>query len=490
MTTTTTSSTSTSGLISSLGVGSGLDLSSLLDSLQEVEDQKLTAITTKQTSYEAKITAYGTLQSALETYATATEALSDSSLYTVRNTSTNTAFTSTATSSAATGSYSINVTQLATAQTLAANAQSSKTTELGTSGLSDRTLTIQVGSGTAVDISLTDDQTTLTGIADAINSSDAGVTASIVQSGDSSYQLTITSDTTGSSSTMTISSNDSALNSILGYDSSTSTGGMTETVTAQNAKLTANGISIERSSNTITDVPAEGITLTLSAVSTSSENLVVSKSITDTVSAISDWVDAYNTLLTSFSTLSSYTSVSAGEDQSDDNGALVGDSVLRSVKTQLKSLLSHAQSSGTYKVISELGISIGASSTDSTTGQTTTGKLTLDDETLINALTENSSAVSDFFVGDGTSTGLATQMLSAVNSFTDDDGVISNAEDNLQTIVDKLSKQYTSVQSSIDSTMARYKAQFVKLDVLVSELNSTSDYLTSAFDQLTSSSSS
>ncbi|WP_315710353.1 flagellar filament capping protein FliD [Brenneria uluponensis] len=490
MTTTTASSTSTSGLISSLGVGSGLDLSSLLDSLQEVEDQKLTAITTKQTSYEAKITAYGTLQSALETYATATEALTDSSLYTVRKTSTNTAFTSTATSSAATGSYSIDVTQLAKAQTLASGTQSSKTTELGTTGLSDRTLTIQVGSGTAVDISLTDDQTTLAGIASAINSAGAGVTASIVQSGDSSYQLTITSDTTGSSSTMTISSNDSALNDILGYDSSTSTGAMTETVTAQNAKLTANGISIERSSNTITDVPAEGITLTLSAVSTSSENLVVSKSITDTVSAISDWVDAYNTLLTSFSTLSAYTSVSAGESQSDDNGALVGDSVLRSVKTQLKSLLSHAQSSDTYKVISELGISLGASSTDSTTGQTITGKLTLDDETLINALTENSSAVSDFFVGDGKSTGLATEMLSTVNSFTEDDGIISSAEDSVQTLVDKLSKQYTSVQSSIDSTMARYKAQFVQLDVLVSELNSTSDYLTSAFDQLSSSSSS
>ncbi|ACS85336.1 flagellar filament capping protein FliD [Musicola paradisiaca] len=488
--TSTSTSTSSSGLVSSLGVGSGLDLSSLLESLQEVEDQKLTAITTKQTSYEAKLTAYGTLQSALETFSTATEALSDSSLYTTKKTSTNTSFTATAESTASTGSYSVQVTQLATAQTLASATQSSKTTELGDSSLSSRTVTITVGSNTAVNVTLTNSQTTLSGIASAINSAKAGVTASIIQSGDSSYQLTLTSDDTGEASTFTVSSDDTTLNGIIGYDgdSTSTSNGMTEQVAAQNAKLTVNGISIERSSNTVTDVPAEGVTLELSSVSSSAETLTVSKSITDAVSAVSDWVDAYNTLLSSFATLSKYTSVDAGESQSSDNGALVGDSVLSSIKTQLKSLLSHAQSSDTYKVITQLGISIESSSKDDN-DNTIYGTLSLDDETLINALTEDASAVSDFFVGNGKTTGLATQMVSAISTYTDDDGVIDGAEEGVQSIIDKLADNYTATQSQIETRMARYKKQFVALDVLVSELNSTSDTLTSMFDQLTSSSS-
>ncbi|WP_304167180.1 flagellar cap protein FliD N-terminal domain-containing protein, partial [Lonsdalea britannica] len=215
-TTSSTSATTTStgtGLVTSLGVGSGLDLSGILESLQGVEDQKLTAITNKQTSYESKLTAYGTLQSSLETFSTATQKLSDSSLYATKKTSTNTAFTSTATSSATSGSYAVKVTQLATAQTLATSAQTSKTTQLGDSSLTTRNLTLQVGSGSAVNIALTNDQTTLSGIASAINSAKAGVSASIVQSGDSSYQLTLTSDTTGETSTMSVSSNDSTLNS-------------------------------------------------------------------------------------------------------------------------------------------------------------------------------------------------------------------------------------------------------------------------------------
>ncbi|MFP1724591.1 flagellar filament capping protein FliD [Lonsdalea quercina] len=491
-TTSSTSSSTTSsstGLVTSLGVGSGLDLSGILDSLEEVENQKLTAITTKQTSYESKLTAYGTLQSSLETFSTATAKLNDSSLYATKNTSTNTAFTSTATSSATSGTYAVKVTQLATAQTLATAAQDSKTTQLGDSSLTTRNLTLQVGSGSAVNIALTNDQTTLSGIASAINSAKAGVTASIVQSGDSSYQLTLTSDTTGETSTMSVSSNDSTLNSILGYDSTSSSNGMTQQVAAQNAELTVNGIAIERSSNTVTDVPTEGVTLTLSSVSSSSENLVVSKSVTDAASAITDWVSAYNTLLTSFASLSAYSSVSAGESQSTSNGALVGDSTLSSIKNQLKTIISSAQSSDTFKVLSEMGVSLGTT-TDSATGTVVRGTLSIDNTTLVNALTDNGTEVGEFFMGDGKTTGLATQLVSTVSTYTKSKGLIDNAESGITSIIDKLKSQYTDVQSSIENTMSRYRTQFTKLDVLVQQLNSTGDYLTSAFEQLSNSSSS
>lgn len=468
MATTITSATSTVGALTStlgLGTGSSLDLSTVLESLQTVEEQKLTVITNKQTAYQDKSDAYDALQTALETYSTATAKLTDSDLFNAKKTSTNTAFTTEVSSSAATGSYSVNVTQLATAQTLVTETQDSKTTQLGTSGLSDRTLSITVGSGSAVSISLTDEQTTLSGIASAINASNAGVTASIVQSGDNSYQLTITSNETGETNTIAISSNDSALESILGDTSST----RFESVAAQNAKLTVNGVDIERSSNTVTDVPAEGVTLTLTSVSTSAETLTISKSITDATSAIKAWATAYNTLQTAFTTLS---------DPEQDTGVLSSDSVLRSVKNQLKSLLSAAQSSDTYKVVNELGITLKSD-----------GTLSVNDTDLINALTENASAVSDFFVGDGKTTGLATQMVAKVSTFTDTKGTIALAKEDVTDMLSSLSKQYTKVQTSIEATMARYKTQFVKLDVLMSEMSTLSTYLTNQFEALTSSNS-
>lgn len=459
--------------ITSLGVGSGLDLTGMLEDLEEIENQQLDIIQDKIDTYEAKTGGYDTLLSALETFSEATEALTDADLYTSKEASDNTAFSTEVTSDAETGSYTIYVSQLATAQSLVSGTTVSDTSTAQSDA--DSTLTITVGD-TTTEISLTADQTSLSGLVDAINSASAGVTASVIQSGDSSYQLVVTSDDTGSSSTITISSDDTTLSSLIGYDSTSDSNGMSEAVAAQDAILTVNGITVTRSSNTIENVPAEGVTMTLSSVSTESETLIVSKSITDITSAIEDWVDAYNTLLETFDSLTTYTAVESGEDQDEDNGVLIGDSVLRGIKNKLKSLLSSAQDSDTYQGIAQLGITLESD-----------GTLELDSETLINALTEDASAVSDFFVGDGSSTGLATQMVSTIETYIEDDGIIANAIDGIDDIITKLETKYDKVQAHIESVMARYEEQFTALDVLISELDTTSTYLENAFDELSSS---
>lgn len=480
-----------SSTISSLGVGSNLDLSTLLDNLTTAEEARLDPITTKQTSYNAKLTAYGTLTSALETFTTATEALSDSDLFTEKVASTSDNFTTDVDSDAVSGSYSIAISQLAAAQSLTSTQTFSSTTaSIGVTGSTDRSISIQLGSATAVNISLTDAQTTLAGVRDAINSANAGVTASIIQSGDSSYQLVIQSNTTGSASEMNISvTGDDTLQGIIGYSSTdadaatatadgiTYTSGMKQSVAAQNAKLTVNGTAVERSSNTISDVP-QGVTLTLTSTTSSTQNLIIRQSVTDSAKAVEDWVTAYNTLLTTFGTLTQYTAVSSGDDQDSTNGALLGDSVLRSVQSSLKNIISSAQSSDTFKVLNELGITVGSD-----------GTLTTDEDTLVTNLTDNPTAVSDFFIGNGTTTGMATQISNLTHSFTDDDGTIDSATDNINSILDGLSTQYDRVQDSIDATIARYKTQFTALDVLVSSLNSTADYLTQQFDAMNKTSS-
>ncbi|MCL2899844.1 flagellar filament capping protein FliD [Brenneria tiliae] len=459
---------------SSLGVGSGLDLTSILEKLQAVEDQKVTVIENKQTAYTNKTTAYNTLSSALETLSSAADALTDSSLYNSKATTTNTAFSTSATSDAVTGSYSINVSQLATAQSLVSGTQSDKTSALSSS---DSTLTISVG-GTTTEISLTADQTSLNGLVSAINSAGAGVTASVIQSGDSSYQLVLTSDDTGEASTMTISSTDDTLNSIIGYDSTTASGAMSEAVAAQDAELTVNGISVTRSSNTITDVPSEGVTLTLTAVSTSTETLTVSANTDELTTAIQTWVDTYNSLLSTFTTLTAYNEEYATDDDSStNNGALIGDSLLRGVKNKLKSLLSAGQDNNTYQVLSQLGISVSNSD----------GTISIDSSALSSALSENADDVKAFFVGDGSTSGLATLMVSTIETYTADDGLIDNALDGITEIQQKLTAKKTATEARIEAIMARYTAQFTALDVLISELDSTSTYLTNVFEQLSSS---
>ncbi|XBS68358.1 flagellar filament capping protein FliD [Acerihabitans sp. KWT182] len=482
--------------ISSLGVGSGLDLSSLLTSLQTNEEEALTPITDKEDTENTKLTAYGTLASALESFNTASAALADASLYTQQVASTNDDFTATVGTGASSGDYSIDISQLAQAQSLVSGQTfSSIDTELGTPDASDRTLSIQVGTGAATTISLSDSQTSMSGLISAINSANAGVTASYVQSGDSGYQLVITSNTSGASSNINMSvSGDDTLNAILGYSSSanvstdsgtsatatTSTdSGMTQTVAGQDALLTVNGVSIDRSSNTITNVP-QGVTLTLNSVTSSTQTLNLRQSVTDADSAIDDWVSAYNSLLTTFNTLGQYTAVDAGQSQSSTNGPLLGDSVLDSVENQIKSALSTAQSSSTFKVLSQLGI----------TQDADTGELTTDETTLVTNLTNNPSEVSAFFVGDGTTTGLATQMVNITNDFTGTDGVISGAEDGVNSELTDLGKQYTQVQDKITSDIARYQTQFTNLDVLMSSLSATSTFLSQQFDTSSSSSTS
>lgn len=463
-TTSTTSTTSSSslGTVSSLGVGSGLDLDSLLESLQEVEEQKVTVISNKITAYEAKATAYTTLSSALTTLSEATEKLSSADIYNSKTVSTNTAFTATATSSATAGTYSVYVTQLATAQSLVSATQSSKSDALSSSA---STLTITVGS-TSTDISLSADNTSLTGLVSAINGANAGVTASIIQSGDSSYQLVVTSNTTGEASTVTLSSTDDTLNSIIGTDA------MTEAVAAQDAIVSVNGVTVTRSSNTITDVPSEGVTLTLTAESTSKETLSITASTDDLTDAINDWVDAYNSLLTTFATLTAYTD----DDDSTNDGALLSDSVLRGVKNKLKSLVNSTQS-GDYSVLSQLGINF----------STSTGRLTVDDDALSEALSSNSSGVKEFFMGNGTTTGLATQMISTIETYTDEkDGIIANAQDGITEILDRLETRKTAAEARVAAVIARYTTQFTALDVLIAKLDSTSSYLENAFDQLNS----
>ncbi|PKE30924.1 flagellar filament capping protein FliD [Rahnella sp. AA] len=480
----------TSGTISSLGIGSGLNLSDLLDNLTTAEKTRLTPITTAQTKYSAQLTAYGTMQSALQTFADAATALASAKTYgTTTATSNNTAaFSATTTTGAAAGKYTIAVSDLAVAQTLISAPQTSNTTALGatTSGNS-RTLTISQGDGSKpLSINLTDSQTSLTGVRDAINSAAGGVTASIVKVSDSSYKLVLSANNTGTDSEMTVSvSGDDTLNNIIGYDSSTGTStggtnGMSQNTAAANAKLTFNGIDLERQSNTISDIQ-DGITLNLTGTTTTDATLTIAKDTSTASTAITTFVNAYNSLQDTFSGLTKFTASTLDSGTQDSsNGVLLGDSTLRTIQTQLKSALGGSNGSSSVNTLASIGI----------TSDPTTGKLTIDSTKLSTALSSSTSAVQTMMVGDGKTTGVMTKIANLNTNFLNTStGVIANAETSVNNTLKSLTTQYNAVSDSINATIARYKTQFTALDVAMTKLNSTSTYLTQQFATTSSSSS-
>ncbi len=463
--TTTTSSTAT---ITSLGVGSGLDLESILESLEESKTASLlTPITTQETAVEAEISAYGTLTSALNALQTAAEALADSSLYQSLATSISGSGVSVSTSSdAVAGSYSIEVTQLAQAQSLATTGISDLTSTLGTG-----TLTLQVGSGDAVSITLDSSNNTLKGLRDAINASDAGVTATLVNDGsDTPYRLVLTSNSTGTSSEMTVSysSDDSSdlASSLFGY--SDGSGNMTETVAAKNAELTINGIAISSQSNTVEDA-LQGVTLNLTATG-ASQTLTIKRDTDKILDAITDFVDAYNDFVSTVDTLTAY------DADSGSSGELLGDSTTRRISTELASDLYSQIGSGTFTYLSQLGI-----------GLESDGTLSIDDDKLESALEDNIDAVSEFFIGDGKTGGFITRMTEDLDNYLDEDtGLITAKTDSLESKLERLEERYEEKQALIDSEMERWREEFTQLDTLISTLNSTADYLTSQFEALNS----
>lgn len=466
--------------ISNLGVGLP-GLSDLYDKLQAAEETKLTAIATQKTTYDAQITAFGKLQSALTNLQTAAAKLAKVDTWNSTSiSSTNTAFSATTSTGANVGDVTINVNKIAKGQVLttAAGTIDSNTKQLGaTTGTNSRTITItQAGADSKpLTVTLADGDTSLNGIAKAINAANGGVSASVVKADTGDYRLMLTSKTTGTDSNMTVTvTGDDTLKSIIGSDA------LNEQVKSQNAVVDVNGIQIVRQSNTITDA-MPGVTLTLKAQSTADETLTVARSTDDNKKAVTEWVTAYNSLQSTIATLTKYEPPAVGATaQSSNNGVLMGDSTIRGVQSDLRALLTNVQS-GSYAIMAQLGIT-----QDPVKGADgALGSLKIDDKKLTQILTDDPSGIQAYFVGDGKTTGFATQMnnklTEMLSTSAGKEGVIQNAKDGINSTLKSIGKRYDAMELTIEATMARYKKQFNDLDKLVTKFNGTASYLTQQF---------
>lgn len=362
--------------LSSPGIGSGLDINGLVSKLMEVEKAPLTALAKKEADYQAKLTAYGTLKGSLASFQTAAKSLSTSSKFnTTKATASDTAILSATTSSIAkTGNYSIEVTDLAKAHKISSFALPDSTSAVGTG-----TLTIDFGTYTAgapgtfavnadktsKSITIDSSNNSLAGIRDAINQAGAGVTASILSDG-TGYRLVLSSADSGAANSMRIlvsddgdsNNTDASGLSQLAFNPTAAAGSgknldtATE-VLAQNAVLTIDGVTVTKSSNSISDA-ISGVTLNLlkeTAVGTPM-TLTVARDTAGVKTAVEGFVKAYNDLNATIKTLGGY------DTKTQKGGLLLGDTTLRSVQSEMRRTISQTleYSDGGVSSLSDVGV--------------------------------------------------------------------------------------------------------------------------------------
>ncbi len=395
--------------LSSPGVGSNLDVNGIVTKLMSVESQPLQTLAKKEASYQAKLSAFGSLNGALGAFQSSLSGLSSSSKFQSMTAAVNDIdiFSATASSKAVPGTFNVNVTQLAQAQTLASAGQISSTAAIGDG--TSTTLTFQFGtisggtlsaegeySGASFaqdpnqatnSITIDASNNSLQGIRDAVNKAKIGVTATLVSDGsDTPYHLVFTSDKTGLTSSMKISvdgDQGSPLATMLAYDPA-GTQSMAQKSAAQNTELTVNGIAVISTTMDVTDA-IQGTTLKVAKIGSTS--LTVARDTNGVQSAVSGFVQAYNDLNSTIKTLTAY------DADKKVGGILLGDSTTLQIQSQVRSMLSKtiAGLSGDITSLPQIGITFAKD-----------GSMELDSSKLQNAVTNNFSDIGRLFATMGT----------------------------------------------------------------------------------------
>ena len=441
--------------ISSLGIGSGLDLNGLLDQMESAERQQLAPITQQQKSYQAKISAYGTLEGKLDDFREAAAKLADSQQFdAVKSNVSGDALTAVVGEDALPGTHDIVVNHKARAYSIATQGVTDKTEKLGAGAIS-----FTLGNGDNFSIDVGEDQSSLEGIRDAINEAGKGVQASLVNDGSGQpHRLVLSATDTGTDAAIaSVDFGTGGLGDTLAVDAGTE-------VTAINASLSVNGIDIESQSNRV-EGAVQGVTLNLEEGGDAT--ISVTRDTAGIKKAVTSFVESYNSLQKSMDSLTSY------DQETGTSGELLGDTTLRGIESRIRGVMGGVVSGGEFSALSDIGVDL-----------TIDGTLEVDDEKLDAAVADNLGALTDFFSGTGESEGLAGQLDATLGKMLGDSGTIENATSGLEDRIEGLGERYLRTEERIESTIARYREQFSKLDSMIAEMNSTSSYLTQQFDSL------
>lgn len=458
-----------SQILTTLGVGSGLDVFKLAQDLTDVEKvPKQKQINSNIEAAEASISGYGLVAYQVGLLQTAFEKLNDADeLATSTGSSSDTsAINLTALDgSAATGAYDITVSQLAQEKRMISDQYTSATAILNSSAFD---ISIVVGNTSTTTTAVTVSAATPAGVVEAINAASTGVTASLVDAGisGSNYRI-ILSGPTGSEGAFTVSSTPD-----LGFGDNGNT-----LQAAQDSMINFDGLTVTRASNEISDVIA-GATMSLTETTSSAVRLNIVSDKSTMKTNIQSVVTAYNDLNALF------TQLTAQGSEAELGGALSDDtSLVRYLKSQIRTatFADSSTPSGDITGLRDLGVSLdkAGNMTFSETTYDTVVAASYSDVVMM--LTANTSDQSLY----GTeSKGLSQDVATILKDFSESTGVLttrtSNAKDELQDYKDELVK----LEARMENVYQRYLTQFSAMESLMASMDTTKDYLEGQLESL------
>ena len=458
-------------MISSPGIGSGLDINRLVTQLVAAEGQPASLrLAQDEANAQAQISAFGSLKSALSTFADSIDALSKLTTFQARTATSNdlTLFTATAESNAAIASYNLEVVNLAESHKLVSKGFAGTSTVVGSG-------TITIGAGTKVaTIGIASGTDTLADIRDAIDnaSGSTGVSATIIAvddgMGGTVSKLLLSSDDTGTANNITVTVGDDDLNDLddaglsqLVFDPAGSgTTRLTEATPVSDAQIKVDGQTITSSSNTIADA-IEGVTINLVSENPGSvKALTVTRDTSSITSLINDFVTNFNAFQETVDNLTSF------DAETGARGTLLGNATVLTINNQIRRELTDAVlgASSAHRTLSDIGIRTELD-----------GSLSVDSTVLDAALASDPDAVGTVFTSFD---GIATNLDEVVEDITASDGSIETKITGLNATLDDIEDARDALNVRLAAFEARLFAQFNAMDQLVAQLQTTSNFLT------------
>lgn len=448
--------------ISFSGLASGLDSSSIIQQLMQLERQPVRRLQQRQRVFDTQADKLRSIRTKLTALQDAAGALSEREdvLTAAARSSDEGVFTATVSGVPASGASAVHVSRLARAETTYSDAVAASD-QAGLFGTG--TLTIQVGSDAAVDVAV-DASDTLESVVSKINASDADVTAGLVFDG-SSYRIRVSGNQTGASRAIAFTE----AGTTLGLDDPAN-----ELQAASDAAFTLDGLAMTRASNRFSDaIPGVTIELTGESPDATAATLEVTRDPEALREKVQGFVDAYNDVMRTINAEFAYTGTRKGPE------SLSGDASLRSVQGRLRSAVSGAVAgtSGAYTTLASIGIE---SNTD--------GTLQLDAGALDEAIAADADAVADLLAGDAAAglEGFVAGFDGTLESFVDDaTGIVSQRIDSLEGRTRDIDDQIDRLELRLDDTEQRLRQQFASLEQLVSGLQAQGNQMTAALAGLT-----
>ena len=478
--------------ISSLGVGSGLDLEGLVTQLLEAESApKTAALDAREDSVEAEISGIGKLKSKLEDFQETLDDLrSDANLKgrepTVKNPSSDVEpFTAEASNSALEGNYNIAVTQLAsgsrieTADAVDGGFDSSSDAVLS-AGTASLTFKIDATSDSfTIDLNAGD---SLEDLRNAINASEDnfGVTASIIDTGtvNGGSKLVFTSDTAGEGNDLVIVNDDDVaeLDRVSTTDSLEAAAYLIPVTSAQNAKATIDGIDVESETNEfenvienvsfevseLSELDTDGTTFKTSKLSIGFDKEAVEET-------IREFVTNFNALQAEIKLLTHY-----GESDLEEDGSLAGDSLVRGIQTGVNNILFSSVDSSSLGGLFQLGIEYNDNNELEISSSDNIG-LGSGDDRLKDALNDNFDDIAALFTDE--SQGIAVRLYDYVEQYTSYSGILKSRENTAKDQREQIFDERLTLELRLAGTEQILRAKYLNLDQTVSRLNSTGSAL-------------